>query len=332
MTKGTVSVLIPVYNAEATLPKCLDSVCGQTYKELEILLVDDGSNDSSLEICQRYAQQDPRIVLHVQANGGPSAARNKALDMATGDYLVFVDSDDYVEPDMVARMVDKAEENAVDMVICNFLEEKEDAVRQHVFSHRGGYYGQDACRNVALDFVDNNTKTRIPPYSCIRMIRRDTFEKMGLRFDAKVKRSEDYLLWTQVHFQIKSMYLMADAWLYHYVNNASSITNTYLPGYWTMCKLLYARLNQVLPQDKDVKKRLQAMLIQRSLIAIHNAEAADARQFRQDVEEILNDKELIKAAWAVGLVKNSKRARIYALLVMLRQKWLVKKSFKPRNK
>ena len=154
---------------------------------------------------------------------------------------------------------------------------------------------------------------------------------MGLQFDPKVKRSEDYLLWVQVHFQIKSMYLMADAYLYHYVNNASSITNTYLPGYWSMCKLLYARLTQRLPQDTDVQKRLQAMLIQRSLIAIHNAELANDEQFHQDVEEILNDKDLNKAAWTVGLVKNSKRARIYALLVMLRQKRLIKKCFMPKN-
>lgn len=332
MVNRKVSVLIPVYNAVATLEKCLDSVCGQTYKELEILLINDGSKDNSLEICQRYAQQDPRIVLHTQQNAGPSAARNKALDMATGDYLVFVDSDDYIEPDMVARMVDTAEKNAVDMVICSFLEENEGAVQRHVFSHRGGYYDQDACHNVALDLIDNNSKTRIPPYSWIRMIRRDTFEKLDLRFDPKVKRSEDYLLWTQVHFQIKSMYLMADACLYHYVNNAGSITNTYLPGYWAMCKLLYARLKEKLPKDKVVQERIEAMLIQRSLIAIHNAEAADTKQFLQDVEEILNDKELIQAAWAVGLVKNSKRAKIYALLVMLHQKWLIKKLFMPKTK
>ena len=324
MTKEKVSVIIPVYNAEATLVKCLDSVCGQTYNNLEILLINDGSKDNSLEICELYAQRDSRIVLHTQKNAGPSAARNKGLDLATGEYIAFTDSDDYVEPDMIERLVAAAQENNVDMVICSFVEER-DGSRYHKIAHPSGYYDQEMCWKIALDVIDNNSKTRIPPYSYIRLVRRSFFEETGLRYNHKIKRSEDYLLWTQVHFKIKSMYLMADAHLYHYVIQEGSITNSYLPGYWGMCKLLFAELNDKLPKEKEIRKRVQAQLIQRSLIALRNAARADSCQYKKELNEILDDKELLRAVWSVGLFKNSKRARVYALLVMLRMKWMIKR-------
>ena len=322
-----ISVIIPVYNAETSLKKCLDSVCTQTYKNLEIILINDGSQDKSLEICRTYSAGDSRIVLLSQENSGPSATRNRAIDMATGDYLAFVDSDDYIEPNMAERMLAVATEYDSDIVICSFFEEDGETVRKHCFSYRNGFYDEEACRNVAIDLIDNNSRARIPPYSCIRLVRKELFTDPSLRYNPKVKRSEDYLLWTQVHFRIKSMYLLGDEPLYHYVYNAASITKSYLPEYWPMCRELYAELQQKLPHTAQISKKLQAMLIQRSLIALHNAVLADGRQFDSDAQEILDDKELIRAAWRVGLFKNSTRAKIYALLVMLRMKFLIKRIF-----
>lgn len=322
-----VSVIIPVYNAEASLKRCLDSICGQTYPELEILLINDGSTDSSLEICQAYAARDSRIVLHTQKNAGPSATRNKGLELATGDYLAFVDSDDYIETDAIEHMAAVAKEHSVDMVVCNYYEEDGKTVRQHTYSHPSGYYGEEACHAIAMDVIDNNTKTRIPPYSWVRFVRREIFDNQELRYNAKVKRSEDYLLWTRVHFCIQSMYLMGDGYFYHYMYNPASITRTYLPNYWNMCKILYAELLESLPNEKEIRRKIRAMLIQRSLIALHNASEADEKQFNADLDEILKDKDLIRAVWTVGLFKNSKRARIYAVLVMLRLKFVIKKVF-----
>lgn len=95
-----ISIIIPVYNVEHYLDKCLESVCGQTYTNLEIILVDDGSTDKSGEICDAYAAKDARIKVIHQENVGQSAARNVALEVAQGDFLGFVDSDDWIEPDM----------------------------------------------------------------------------------------------------------------------------------------------------------------------------------------------------------------------------------------
>jgi glycosyltransferase involved in cell wall biosynthesis len=94
-----ISIIIPVYNAEQTIDRCLDSVCGQTYTNLEIILVNDGSSDHSLEKLERWKQQDNRIIVISQDNSGSAIARNKGLYVATGDYIGFVDADDFVERD-----------------------------------------------------------------------------------------------------------------------------------------------------------------------------------------------------------------------------------------
>lgn len=100
MKKNLISIIVPVYNVEKYLPRCIDSILSQTYKKLEIILIDDGSPDRSGEICDAYAQKDKRIRVIHKKNGGLSDARNVALDIAQGEYIGFVDSDDWIEPDM----------------------------------------------------------------------------------------------------------------------------------------------------------------------------------------------------------------------------------------
>ena len=93
-----ISVIVPIYNAQQYLPQCLDSILSQTYKNLEILLINDGSSDSSLKICQRYAKQDERVRIFTQENGGSTKARRTGVRMSTGEYISFIDSDDWIEP------------------------------------------------------------------------------------------------------------------------------------------------------------------------------------------------------------------------------------------
>lgn len=114
-----VSIIIPVYKAEQTLPKCVDSCINQSYKDIEIILVDDGSPDSSPEICDNYAKKDSRIKVFHKKNGGVSSARNLGLDKAKGDFIIFVDSDDWIEQDMIEMMIAVQEENNYDLVLCN---------------------------------------------------------------------------------------------------------------------------------------------------------------------------------------------------------------------
>lgn len=115
-----VSIIIPVHNVEKYLGQCLDSVLSQTYKDLEIILVDDGSTDTSGQICDQYAKQDLRVCVIHQKNAGAANAKNTGLDKATGRYIAFADSDDYVEPNWIEKLVVTAETFNADVVECDF--------------------------------------------------------------------------------------------------------------------------------------------------------------------------------------------------------------------
>lgn len=120
MKKNVVSVIVPIYNSEKFLRRCLDSIISQTYKNLEIILVDDGSTDDSLDICNSYCKKDSRITVIKEKNRGVSFARNVGLKIAKGDYVCFVDSDDSAEPNMVKFLLKDIFDNRVDMSICGY--------------------------------------------------------------------------------------------------------------------------------------------------------------------------------------------------------------------
>lgn len=114
-----ISVIIPVYNVKEYLPKCLDSVLGQTLHDIEVICINDGSTDNSIEILQNYATKDKRLKIINQANGGISSARNAGLKMVQSDYVMFVDSDDYIAPNMAEKLYNMMIKENPDVVICS---------------------------------------------------------------------------------------------------------------------------------------------------------------------------------------------------------------------
>lgn len=108
MTNPLVSIIVPVYNAQKGLSRCLESICGQTYQELEIIVLNDGSTDDSLAICEQFRAKDPRIVVVDKENEGVSCTRNAGLVLAHGDYIQFADSDDALDPDYTQNLVQAA--------------------------------------------------------------------------------------------------------------------------------------------------------------------------------------------------------------------------------
>lgn len=115
-----ISVIIPVYNTEKYISRCLDSIISQTYSYLDIILIDDGSSDNSYFICKMYAQRDPRIRLIHKKNSGVSATRNIGLDISKGDYIIFVDSDDFIGPEHISSLYNSLKEHNADICIGNF--------------------------------------------------------------------------------------------------------------------------------------------------------------------------------------------------------------------
>lgn len=117
MTNPLVSIIVPVYNAQNSVARCLESICSQTYQELEIIVLNDGSTDDSLAVCNRFCAKDPRVTVVDKENEGVSCTRNAGLVLAHGDYIQFVDSDDHLAPDFTQRMVTAAEQYDATLVI-----------------------------------------------------------------------------------------------------------------------------------------------------------------------------------------------------------------------
>ena len=116
------SIIVPVYNVKSYLKKCVESIINQTYKDIQIILVDDGSTDGSQFICNELAKKDSRITIVHKENGGTALARNKGLEKAKGEYITFVDSDDWLEPDMYQKLISYIEKENADLAVCSFYE------------------------------------------------------------------------------------------------------------------------------------------------------------------------------------------------------------------
>lgn len=124
-----VSILVPVYNVADCLPRCLDSLCKQTLRQIEIICVDDGSTDHSPEILAQYAARDERLRFMRQSNQRQGAARNRAFEVATGEYVLYIDSDDYIDPDYCERLYEAAERHRADIACCSFLKHRRQGTR-----------------------------------------------------------------------------------------------------------------------------------------------------------------------------------------------------------
>jgi glycosyltransferase involved in cell wall biosynthesis len=204
-----VSVIIPVYNAEAYIDKCLCSINAQTLHDYEVILVNDGSTDRSGEICEKYAQKDSRIKVFHKSNSGVSKTRQYGLDHSMGEYVIHVDPDDWVDPCMLADLYSYAIHEEADMVICDFYMNGKEEI----------YIKQ---KPKSLDTVDllNGLFTGLHGSCCNKLVRRSCFTKYGITFPKDFNLYEDlYINTSLLCNNIKVSYL--NKAYYHYMIFAS---------------------------------------------------------------------------------------------------------------
>lgn len=168
--KPIISIIVPVYNTEKHLERCLKSLIGQTVSEIEIILVDDGSADHSGQICEKYAKNDDRIKVVHQENQGQSAARNTGLEMAAGEYVMFADSDDWVSPDFCRIPLERAEENKADCVMFKYIWVDKENYQHQVNYKSGVKSSEEAIRlvNAGVGLAPWNKLYKIDLFETIR--------------------------------------------------------------------------------------------------------------------------------------------------------------------
>lgn len=180
----TISIIVPVFNAQAYLRTCIDSLLAQTYRSLELLLVNDGSTDVSGAILDEYAKRDSRIVVLQQTNRGVSAARNLGLNRATGAWVTFVDADDWVDTDHVERLLHAAQQKLCDCAVCGYVQEYPDASRIRRVGMEQPLTGEQAVFYMLRPDLYQG-------FLCNKLFRRELVEAGGLRLDESLFYLED---------------------------------------------------------------------------------------------------------------------------------------------
>lgn len=219
MEKYKVSIIVPIYNAERYLDKCIKSIVGQTHKNLEIILVNDGSTDGSLDICKKYVDNDERILLINKENGGVSSARNKGLENITGDYIGFVDSDDYISSDMYQKLLSAILENEADISECGYfkIELDDNTIIKHSLQPnviKGNY-------NCLYNYLkQNNTQN----FNCNKLYKKTTFN--GVKYP-NYKYSEDYVVNVQTHFRCNKKVTISDSCYYYIIHNGNATSQDF---------------------------------------------------------------------------------------------------------
>lgn len=313
-----ISVIIPVYNSEKTIQKCLESVINQTYSNLEIIVVNDGSIDRSEELIKEMAVKDGRIKWETIPNGGPAGARNVALEMATGEYIAFLDSDDWIEVNTYELMLEGIQKNNSEMCICGYRyvdDKKVWSINQGI---EDGFYDEKACRDILLNLIFATGNNKIRPFTPLRLIRRSVIEKIGLRFNEKMIRSEDYLFLIVLHMSIKSIEVISSRLLYNYYQNESSITHKYLKNYFDMFMLLYNGVRTI-TNDIEILERLDCLLISRSQMSIVNElnSGLDFAEIKKECERIFHNEYLVAALKKITFNEGRKKFGISFIVLKL---------------
>ena len=215
MDEKLVSVIIPAYNIEDYIGRCLDSIISQTYKNLEIIVVDDGSRDYTGEILDNYAKKDRRIKVIHKENGGVSSARNKGIEAAEGDYIGFIDGDDLIEPEMYKTLVDLLEEENADIAHCGY---------QMVFPDRIDYYhntGKKKIQTTEEGLKDLLSGEMIEPGLVNKLYKKELIK--NCRLNETVKINGDLLMNYQL-FKLSQKSVYYDITPYSYMIRSSSAT------------------------------------------------------------------------------------------------------------
>lgn len=239
-----ISVLVPVYNVEKYLVKCIESILNQRYQNIEVLLVNDGSTDGSEKICLAYAQKDARIKYFKKENGGLSDARNAALERACGAYVTFVDADDYLDENFLLFLYQGLEREKADIAISAYtrVTEKGDFLKAEPLPTQANFLsGREVCKKI---FEKEGYRFVVAWNKLYKM---DLFKQ--LRFDVGKLHEDEYIAF-KLLYEVEKVAIVPEL-LYHYVERENSITTSKMTEHRMKCLLEYQTLRMAFYEAKE---------------------------------------------------------------------------------
>lgn len=294
------SVIVPVYKAEQYLKRCVDSILAQDYKNIELILVDDGSPDDSPDICEQYKMVDERVKVLHQNNSGVAVARNNGMKIATGDYITFVDSDDYIDKEMYVSMFEIIEQYQCEIVMCDCVKEFETHTELYTHNIRGGYYNKSELKKEYyphLLMMENMEYPATISNWLLVFKNKKRENNFLIEYEQGIRYSEDLLFGARLMRQAESFYYMKGEAYYHYCMNLDSVTHKFVPDKWNDYQKLHEKIEELFGNDEEYNFHRQVDMC--LLFFLYNAvgdilkeKSLDKHEKRIMVSKILNEKKV----------------------------------------
>ena len=268
--KPIVSIIVPIYNVEKYIEECILSIINQTFKKIEIILVNDGANDKSMERIEKYIISDKRIKVINQLNSGLSVARNNGLKIATGKYILFVDSDDYIDKNMIKIMYNAAENENLDIVMCGY-----NRIVNNVIQNVDSPLKNDHiyCKEEIEELIYKAHESKFIWFVCRNLYRKKMLTENSIRFMEDIKFGEDSIFNLYAYYYAKRV-MCVGKYLYNYRCNPNSLTQKkYKPYlYENIIKQVQAKLNfyKKFNLENKYKNDFNEYLLSHTLIMLIN--------------------------------------------------------------
>lgn len=320
-----VSIVIPVYNAERYIDDCLKSLIDQTYENVEIILIDDGSKDSSYDICLRYTKKYEFIKLYKKKNGGPSSARNLGIDKSNGDYICFVDSDDSVKANYVEKLV----ENSADLIISGVTEVYDNNKKDKSMCEIIQKYNNEEIYDKFLEASESDVFNS--PFC--KLYKKNIIDNHNLKFDESIRMGEDLIF--NIHYlkYCKSLIIIPECLYYYNKSAVGSLTKKFEFTRWNTEKVVYheyKKLYEFYDLYEKNKSQIDCMLLLGAkktiyILCMSDIKLNDSIKY---IKKISNDEEILKVTKYVR--PKNKLTKILMLLIKNKASFMTYVLFKLR--
>lgn len=322
MERYKISLIVPVYNTEGYLKRCVDSLLNQRYKNLEIILVDDGSTDQSGKICDEYTCENKNIKVIHKKNGGLVSAWKCGVKESTGEYLCFIDSDDWADAQMVEEMADCLSGSWREIVSSDYVIEKENGNRRKVYQEiKPGEYIGDQLKNQVVCELLGNEKRPVSFSRCMKLISRDLIVQNMCYSDPEIRMGEDVTIMFPALIDCERLVIMDHKIYYHYFYADNSMVHGYDSGLYQNIQLLYRIIDKVIndkiadTRREEMRKGAQREYLLLLFLVLKNEARGNPNGYRRNILEICKEEAVKRVVRATDIqVQEPSNKLLYLVL------------------
>lgn len=322
MEKYKISLIVPVYNAETYLKRCVDSLLHQTYKNLEIILVDDGSTDQSGKICDEYEREKTTVKVIHKENGGLVSAWKRGVMESTGEYLCFIDSDDWIEVQMIREMADSLIGIQKEIISSDYVIEYTSGKRREVYQQlQPGEYTQKGLKEDVLHILLGREKRPVCLSRCMKLISRELIIQNLKYSDPAIRMGEDVMIILPALIDCERLVIMDHKVYYHYFYADDSMVHRYDSGLYKNIRHLKEIIEKIL-EDKlagidreEIEKGAQREYLLLLLLVLKNEARGNPQGYRKNILDICKSAEVKKIVKSVDVkVSETSNQLLYLVL------------------